>query len=292
MTCTNLNQSTNSAEHSKKAACLYVVATPLGNLEDLSLRAKRILQQVDLIAAEDTRLSRSLLEHLGIKNQLISLHEHNEEHRSEHLISLLAGGQNIALVSDAGTPLISDPGYKLVAAVRKAGYAVIPVPGPSAVIAALSVAGLPTHNFYFVGFLPSKNQARLQALTNLSQHTATLVFYEAPHRILASLASMQEVFGADRAAFIAREITKKFETYLSGSLQELIEQITSDLQQQKGEFVVVVEGFSGPAADANWDEAVHWLTELAQHLPPSKAAAVVAKMTGLKKQDLYQHLLS
>lgn len=282
----------SAAEHSKKTACLYVVATPIGNLEDLSARALRILQQVDLIAAEDTRHSRGLLEHFHIQNQIISLHEHNEKARSAQLISYLEQGQTLALISDAGTPLISDPGYSLVAQVRQAGFPVIPIPGACALIAALSVAGLPSDNFLFQGFLPAKQLARTQQLTNLSRHTATLIFYESPHRILASLEDMLKILGAERQACVAREISKHFETYLTGSLGELIHQIKTDPNQQKGEFVVLVAGYSGPTLDQAWQEAEHWLQELQQHLPPAKACALVAKMTGIKKQELYQRLLN
>ncbi len=282
---------TNLVEHSKKNATLYVVATPIGNLDDITARALLILQQVDLIAAEDTRHSRRLLDHYQIKNRLISLHDHNENARAEQVISLLAKGQSVALISDAGTPLISDPGYSLVASVRAAGFDVLPVPGVSALIAALSVAGLPTDRFFFAGFLPAKEQARTQALQNLAQQQGTLIFYESPHRILTSLQSMINTLGGERQACVAREITKHFETYLTASLDELLVQVTADPNQQKGEFVLLVEGFTGQAPDVAWSEACRWLQALKDAMPPSKASALVARMTGVKKKDLYQWML-
>ena len=282
----------NVAEHNKKVAALYVVATPIGNLDDMTSRALDILQEVNLIAAEDTRHSRRLLDHYQIKNRLISLHDHNENSRAEHIISLLAKGQSIALISDAGTPLISDPGYSLVASVREAGFAVLPIPGASALIAALSVAGLPTDRFYFAGFLPAKAQARAQTLESLVQQQGTLVFYESPHRLLATLEAMIATLGGERQACVAREITKHFETYLTASLSELLEKVTADPNQQKGEFVLLVEGFTGQTPDAAWAEACRWLLELKEVMPPSKASALVARMTGTKKKDLYQWLLA
>lgn len=282
----------NVAEHNKKVAALYVVATPIGNLDDMTARALDILQEVNLIAAEDTRHSRRLLDHYQIKNRLISLHDHNENSRAEHIISLLAKGQSIALISDAGTPLISDPGYSLVASVREAGFAVLPIPGASALIAALSVAGLPTDRFYFAGFLPAKAQARAQTLESLVQQQGTLVFYESPHRLLATLEAMIATLGGERQACVAREITKHFETYLTASLSELLEKVTADPNQQKGEFVLLVEGFTGQTPDAAWAEACRWLLELKEVMPPSKASALVARMTGTKKKDLYQWLLA
>lgn len=283
--------SINTAEHNKKNATLYVVATPIGNLDDITARALVILQQVDLIAAEDTRHSRRLLDHYQIKNRLISLHDHNENSRAQQIIDLLGRGQSVALISDAGTPLISDPGYSLVASVREAGFAVLPIPGVSALIAALSVAGLPTDSFFFAGFLPAKEQARTQALEQLAKQTGTLIFYESPHRLLASLQALINVLGGDRKACIAREITKHFETYLTASLTDLLEQVLADPNQQKGEFVLLVEGFTGQAPDVAWAEACRWLLELKDAMPPSKASALVARMTGVKKKDLYQWML-
>ncbi|WP_114418548.1 16S rRNA (cytidine(1402)-2'-O)-methyltransferase [Marinospirillum perlucidum] len=281
----------NSVEHTKKQACLYVVATPIGNLEDITARAERILKEVSVIAAEDTRHTQKLLHNLGIKNQLISLHDHNEEARSEQLVARLRQGENLALVSDAGTPLISDPGYTLVNQVRAAGFEVVPVPGVSALTAALSVAGLPTDRFYFGGFLPAKAQARTSVLEALRQQQGTLVFYESPHRLLASLEALKEVLGADREACLAREISKRFETFLQAPLVELLERVKADANQQKGEFVLLVAGYQGEAASSAWSEACRWLLELKEHLPPSQACALVAKMTGVKKKQLYQWML-
>lgn len=280
-----------AAEHNKKNATLYVVATPIGNLDDITSRALLILQQVDLIAAEDTRHSRRLLDHYQIKNRLVSLHDHNENSRAEQIINLLAEGKSVALISDAGTPLISDPGYSLVARVRKAGFDVLPIPGVSALIAALSVAGLPTDRFFFAGFLPAKAQARTKALENLAQQQGTLIFYESPHRLLATLQAMIDTLGGERQACVAREITKHFETYLTASLTDLLAQVTADPNQQKGEFVLLVEGFTGQTLDAAWTEACRWLLELKDVMPPSKASALVARMTGTKKKDLYQWML-
>lgn len=282
----------DAAEHSKKNTALYVVATPIGHLDDITARALHILQQVDLIAAEDTRHSRRLLDHYQIKNRLISLHDHNESARAEYIISLLEKGQSVALISDAGTPLISDPGYSLVAKVREAGFAVLPTPGVSALIAALSVAGLPTDRFFFAGFLPAKALARTQTLERLAQQQGTLIFYESPHRLLATLEAMIQTLGGQRQACVAREITKHFETYLTASLAELLEQVLADPNQQKGEFVLLVEGFTGQTADVAWSEACRWLLELKEVMPPSKASALVARMTGVKKKDLYQWLLA
>lgn len=283
--------SSNAAKHNKKNASLYVVATPIGNLDDITARALLILQEVDLIAAEDTRHSRRLLDHFQIKNRLVSLHDHNENSRAEQIIGLLAKGQSVALISDAGTPLISDPGYSLVAKVRDAGFSVLPIPGVSALIAALSVAGLPTDRFFFAGFLPAKAQARTKSLENLVQQQGTLIFYESPHRLLASLQAMIDVLGGKRQACVAREITKHFETYLTASLSELLEKVTNDPNQQKGEFVLLVEGFSGQTPDTAWSEACRWLEELKDVMPPSKASALVARMTGAKKKDLYLWML-
>lgn len=279
------------AEHTKKQACLYVVATPIGNLEDMTPRAVRILQQVDWIAAEDTRHTQKLLHNLNIKNQLISLHDHNEQARSQQLVRLLQKGQNLALVSDAGTPLISDPGYGLVCQVRAAGFDVVPIPGVSAVIAALSVAGLPTDRFYFAGFLPAKTHARVEQLEALRTQQGSLVFYESPHRILASLKALNQVLGGERQACLGREITKRFETFIQAPLGELLNQVEQDANQQRGEFVIMIAGYQGEEQTAAWSEACRWLSELQQHMPPSQASALVAKMTGVKKKLLYNWML-
>ena len=271
----------------KKMPCLYVVATPIGNLGDMTPRAVSILHQVDVIAAEDTRQTQKLLQHYAISSPLLSLHEHNEQARSQQLIQRMQQGQQIALVSDAGTPLISDPGFTLVRQVRSADFPVVPVPGVSAVISALSVAGLATDRFYFVGFLPAKPHARKSLLEKLRPGTSTLVFYESPHRILASLEAMQETLGGERQVFLAREMTKRYETYIQTSLSELILQVREDTNQQRGELVLVVEGFQGEEASLAWQEATRWLAELVKEMPPSQASALVARMTGMKKKALY-----
>lgn len=272
---------------------LYVIATPIGNLGDLSSRAVTLLDEVDLIAAEDTRHTGRLLAHFSIKSPLISVHDHNESARAELIINYLEQGKRVALVSDAGTPLISDPGYALVKRVRDAGYSVSPVPGCCAFVAALSAAGLPSDRFMFLGFLPAKTQARLKSLHELSGQTCTLIFYESTHRILASVDDMIEVFGADREAVIAREITKTFETFKLGRLTELKEWMLSDANQLKGEFVVLVRGARVVTGQADQIDvkASHVLQLLAAELPPKKAAAIAAEITGIHKKRLYQHLL-
>ncbi len=267
---------------------LYVVATPIGNLQDLSPRALQVLRDVALIAAEDTRHSKKLLTHFGIATPLLSLHEHNERDVTGSILHKLNSGLDIALVSDAGTPLISDPGFHLVRAARQAGIRVAPVPGPAALVAALSVAGLPTDHFCFEGFLSSRQAARRQRLQALADHRATLVFYESSHRILASVADMADIFGHDREATLARELTKTFETILSGSLASLLAQLQADSQQQRGEFVVMVHGAT-PREDAVVDAAAeHVLSVLLSELPLKQAAALAAKITGLSKNVLYE----
>jgi 16S rRNA (cytidine1402-2'-O)-methyltransferase len=271
---------------------LYVVATPIGNLSDLSSRAREVLGSVDYIAAEDTRHSGRLLAHFTIKANMISVHDHNERQRSEHIINLLAAGHSIALISDAGTPLISDPGYHLVRAVREAGYRVSPVPGCCAFVAALSASGLPSDRFQFVGFLPAKSGARLQALQPYAAHTETLIFYESTHRIIDSLTAMAEVFGHERYAVVARELTKTFETIHGDTLANLLQWIQADHNQQKGEFVVLVHGAAAPEQGEQVDpEAERIVKILAKELPPKKAAGIAAEITGEKKNRLYQLLI-
>ena len=267
---------------------LYIVATPIGNLQDISARALEVLKAVSLIAAEDTRHSRKLLMHYGIGTALQSVHEHNERDVTGRLVQKLTAGADVALVSDAGTPLISDPGFHLVRSARQAGIRVVPVPGPSALIAALSVAGLPTDRFVFEGFLAAKQVARRQRLQGLAAETATLVFYESSHRITASLADMADCLGDHRAASLARELTKTFETVLTGSLLGLLEQLQADSQQQKGEFVVMVQGAAprDPAAIDVASEQV--LAVLLSELPLKQAATLAARITGLSKNVLYE----
>ncbi|WP_286239714.1 16S rRNA (cytidine(1402)-2'-O)-methyltransferase [Neptuniibacter halophilus] len=270
---------------------LYVVATPIGNLQDMTPRAVEVLQQVELIAAEDTRHSARLMAHFGIDTRLVSVHEHNERQRIESIVHQLASGSSVALISDAGTPLISDPGYVVVKGVREQGYRVVPVPGCVAFVAALSAAGLPTDRFVFEGFLPHKASARKQQLKGLLDESRTLIFYESPHRILASIKDMLEVFGAERRVAVARELTKTYETIHVDKLSALLEWMESDSNQQRGEFVVLVEGVSSeqkPELDAR---ALEVLDILLAELPASQAASLAAKLTGLKKKVLYQAAL-
>jgi len=271
-----------------RAGVLYIVATPIGNLQDISARALDVLKAVSLIAAEDTRHSKKLLAHYGIATTLQAVHEHNERDVTDRLLQKLTGGDDIALVSDAGTPLISDPGFYLVRAARQSGIRVVPVPGPAALIAALSVAGLATDRFVFEGFLPARQAARRQRLQGLAAETATLVFYESSHRIVACLADMADCLGAHREAALARELTKTFETVLTGSLQELLEQLLADSQQQKGEFVVMVQGAAprDPAAIDAASEQV--LAVLLSELPLKQAASLAARITGMSKNALYE----
>ncbi|MBP0047372.1 16S rRNA (cytidine(1402)-2'-O)-methyltransferase [Marinobacterium sp. AK62] len=271
---------------------LYIVATPIGNLADLSDRARDVLASVDHVAAEDTRHSGRLLSHFNIKVPMISVHDHNERQRAEHVINLLRAGESVALVSDAGTPLISDPGYHLVRAVREAGFKVSPVPGCCAFVAALSASGLPSDRFQFIGFLPAKSGARQQALEALAGNTETLVFYESTHRIVDSLKAMTAAFGAERYAVVARELTKTFETLHGDSLDNLVTWIQADTNQQRGEFVVLVQGAEKVLDDESIDpEAERILRILARELPPKKAAGVAAEITGYKKNRLYPLLI-
>ncbi|TAA44692.1 16S rRNA (cytidine(1402)-2'-O)-methyltransferase [Pseudoxanthomonas winnipegensis] len=265
---------------------LHVVATPIGNLADLSQRALETLRGVDAICAEDTRRTGQLLAHFGVSTPLLALHEHNEEAIAARIVARLLEGQSLALVSDAGTPLVSDPGYRLVRAARAAGVRVSPVPGACAAIAALSVAGLPSDRFVFEGFLPAKASARRDALRALAGEPRTLVFYESSHRIAESLADLAQAFGAERPAAMARELTKLFETVLDGSLGTLLAQVQADDNQRKGEFVVMVQG-AGDDADAQLAEGHRVHALLKAHLPPSTAAKLAAEITGAPRKALY-----
>ncbi|MDO9371053.1 MAG: 16S rRNA (cytidine(1402)-2'-O)-methyltransferase [Gammaproteobacteria bacterium] len=268
---------------------LYVVATPLGNLGDLSPRAQETLAQVALIAAEDTRHSARLLRHFGIKTPLIALHEHNERERSAELIARLKAGDALALISDAGTPLISDPGYTLVRAAHAERLRVCPIPGPCALIAALSASGLPSDRFAFEGFLPARATARRAHLTTLQHETRTLIFYEAPHRLQDSLSDMCAVFGAERQAVLARELTKIFETVRNDSLQGLCDFVHADPQQQKGECVILVQGAPAPLALEHTIalDSETLLRALLTELPVKQAVRLAAAISGVKKNDLY-----
>ena len=269
---------------------LYVVATPIGNLGDISARAREILASVSAVAAEDTRHSGRLLRELGLERPLVSLHEHNERARVAELVSRLRGGESLALVSDAGTPLVSDPGYLLVAAAIEAGIVVTPIPGPSAAIAALSAAGLPCDRFCFEGFLPARAAARRRRLAELAVETRTLVLYEAPHRIADCLADLVAACGAARRACIAREITKRFETFYRGSLGELAERAKGDADLVRGEAVILVDG--APPAEPSAAQLDETLAILLRHLPPSAAAAAAASLTGVRRNDAYARALA
>ena len=270
---------------------LYIVATPIGNLNDITLRAIEVLKQVDVIAAEDTRHSKKLLDHYGVDTRLMSVHDHNEEAKIESIKALLSDGQSVALISDAGTPLISDPGFRLVRQLRADGFQVVAIPGPCAAIAALSVAGLPTDRFLFEGFLPAKQQARRAQLELLANESATLVFYESPKRIEACLQDVVAVLGADRWVSVAKEITKAFETVKTAPASEVLAWLQEADAHRRGEFVLLLAGRPAEAAaviDANVMRAV----ELARdQMPLKKACALVSEITGVSKNALYSAAL-
>ena len=268
------------------AGVLHIVATPIGNLGDLSPRALETLKTVAAICAEDTRHTRQLLAHYGVEQPLLALHQHNEDELAARLVVRLQAGDSLALVSDAGTPLVSDPGFRLVRAARAAGIRVSPLPGPCAFIAALSVAGLPSDRFVFEGFLPAKAAARRERLALLASEPRTLAFYESSHRIEDTLADMRGAFGAQRPAVLARELTKLFETVLDGTLEALCERVAADTDQRKGEFVVLVQG-AGEDADARIAEGRRLYAKLSEHLPPSTAAKLAADLSGAPRKALY-----
>ncbi|HFD81076.1 MAG TPA: 16S rRNA (cytidine(1402)-2'-O)-methyltransferase [Gammaproteobacteria bacterium] len=275
-----------------ESGVLYVVATPIGNLADLSARAAGILGSVDLIAAEDTRRSGRLLQHLALQTPMIALHEHNEREQAPRLVEQLRVGQSLAMISDAGTPLISDPGFNLVRLARQAGIRVVPVPGPSALLCALSAAGLPTDRFVFEGFLPARASARRARLEQLADEPRTLVFYESSHRIVDCLADMVELFGGERPAVLARELTKQFETFIDAPLEELLQRVRSDADQRKGEMVLLLHGCPAAAAHEVSAEAGRVLETLLEELPAGKAARLAARITGVNKRALYERALS
>jgi len=270
---------------------LYVVATPIGNLDDISRRAIQVLGQVARIAAEDTRHSARLLQHLDINTPLVAVHDHNESGRVQGLINQLLGGENIALISDAGTPLISDPGYRLVAAAHEAHIQVVPVVGACAAIAALSAAGLPSDRFTFEGFLSAKTTARQTQLRALLHETRTLIFYEAPHRILECVQDMCLIFGGERRVVLARELTKTFETIRQLTLAELSVWVEQDSNQQRGEIVLVLEGAPDNSALAAAAEVDNVLLKLLKYLPVKQTAQLAAELTGHKKNALYDRAL-
>ena len=269
------------------AATLYIVPTPIGNLQDITQRAIDVLGAVDWIAAEDTRHSQKLLQHFSIQAKTLSLHDHNEEKRTQMLCNKLLGGESVALISDAGTPLISDPGFVLVRACRANDINVVALPGPCAAITALSASGLATDRFIFEGFLPVKNQARMNVLATLLDRTCTSVFYEAPRRILDTVNDIKTALGPDRHLVLAKELTKTFETYVSDTPDGIIAWLEADAVHQKGEFVLMVAG-APPASNELPSEAMALLKRLKQDLPLKKAAAIVADHYQLKKNALYQ----
>lgn len=271
-----------------KTGVLYVVATPIGNRADITQRALDVLAKVAQVLAEDTRHSGALLRSLGITTPLLSLHEHNEQAQIDGVLARLREGHDLALISDAGTPLISDPGYRVVRAARQAGIQVVPVPGPSALITALSVAGLPTDRFVFEGFLSAKSAARRAQLQALAAETRTLIFYESSHRIQECLADLAEIFGGQREAVIARELTKAFEQVQGGTLAELNGWLAADPNRLRGEFVVLIAG-TPPAEDSEIGaEARRVLETLLRELPVKQAAALAAEITGARRNALYQ----
>jgi 16S rRNA (cytidine1402-2'-O)-methyltransferase len=268
---------------------LFVVATPIGNLEDLSPRARQSLAEVDLIAAEDTRHTGRLLSHIGVKTRQFAFHDHNEERATRVLIDELKSGKSVALVSDAGTPLLSDPGYRLVKAAHDASIPASPIPGPSSVTAALSVAGLPTDRFCFEGFLPAKAVARRSRLGELARQTATMVFFESVHRVRDSVADLVDVFGADRQACLVRELTKLHEQCVRAPLGVLLAAIDDGGIPRKGEFVILVGGGEDSGPPQSYKGRL--LDALADALPARQAAAIAATVTGEKKNALYQEIL-
>ncbi|WP_417552227.1 16S rRNA (cytidine(1402)-2'-O)-methyltransferase [Marinomonas fungiae] len=267
----------------------YIVATPIGNLDDFTDRAKRVLHEVDYIAAEDTRHSKRLMNHFGIDTKLFALHDHNERDKAAYIASLLSEGKNVALISDAGTPLISDPGYHVVNYLRQEGHKVTPVPGPSALITALCASGLPTDRFSFVGFLPAKSKSRRDEMSSWVPSLGTVVFYESTHRILDCLADLEAVWGERVQVALARELTKTFETFLSGSVSEIKQILEDDSNQTRGEFVMMV---SLPAEEEDHSEALKILKILLKELPVKQAAALAAEITGEKKNALYKQALA
>lgn len=266
---------------------LDVVATPIGNLADLSPRARDALAEADLIAAEDTRHTGALLKSIGVSSPLASLHEHNETHRVPELLARLEAGENIALVSDAGTPLLCDPGFELVRQAASQGYAVRTIPGPSAITAALAVAGLATDRFCFEGFLPARVSERRSRLASLASEWRTLVFFEAPHRVAAALADLAEIFGGERPAVVARELTKLHETIYRGTLAQLAVLATREANFSRGELTMVVQGAPATANTVNMDFLQRAVGLLARELPPGKAASIAAQLTGATRSEAY-----
>lgn len=269
---------------------MYIIPTPIGNLSDISERAINILNQVDLIAAEDTRHSKTLMVHLGISTPLISLHEHNEAQRSQLLISRIKAGESMALISDAGTPLISDPGYTLVSQCRDEGVSVVPLPGPCALTTALSGSGLPTDKFTFYGFLPVKQKAKESLIMQAAQSYTTAIFYEAPRRILSTIQSCKQVLPAEHQMVLAKELTKRFECFISGNVDTVIDWLEEDATHQKGEFVLMFNCFK-PSEQELSEQAKSLMLTLCKDLPPKKAALIVSEHYDCNKKALYQYAL-
>ncbi len=267
---------------------LYIVPTPIGNLGDITQRALEVLSNVDMIAAEDTRHTGKLLSHFNIQTKTFALHDHNEQQKAQVLVEKLLQGATIALVSDAGTPLISDPGYHLVSQCRHAGVKVVPLPGACAVITALSASGLPSDSFSFEGFLPPKSKGRKDKFLEIAKAARTSIFYESPHRIVDSLKDMLDILGSDRQVVLARELTKTFETIQSLPLGELIDWVTSDGNQQRGEMVLLIHGYRAASEESVPEEAQRTLGLLVKELPLKKAAGLTAEIYNLKKNALYK----
>lgn len=267
---------------------LYIVPTPIGNLGDITQRAIEVLNSVDLIAAEDTRHTGKLLSHFNIQTKTFALHDHNEQQKAQVLVDKLLAGHSIALVSDAGTPLISDPGYHLVTQCRQAGVKVVPLPGACAVITALSASGLPSDRFSFEGFLPAKSKGRKDKFLEIAKAERTCVFYESPHRILDSLDDMLDILGPDREVVLARELTKTFETIQGMPLADLVEWVKSDPNQQRGEMALLIHGYRSSEQESIPEEVKRTLTILVKELPLKKAAAMAAEIYNLKKNALYK----
>jgi len=270
---------------------LFIVATPIGNLDDISFRAVEILKSVDLVLAEDTRHSKKLLKHLNIAKPIRAFHEHNEREKMKAIIGELHSGKSIALISDAGTPLISDPGYFLVAQAKKEGLRVVPIPGASALITALSASGLASDSFTFLGFLPSKQTARVKLLKSLVGRTETSIFYESPKRILATLTDMHSIYGDSREVCLAKELTKVFETIQTGSIPNLIDYLTIDQNHQKGEFVILISATDKINIAEAETQLNSLLPILCAELGASKAAKLAAKITGIDKKQCYKRAL-
>lgn len=271
-----------------KLGDLYIVATPIGNLGDMVPRGLEVLQRADWVAAEDTRHSGRLLSHFGIDTPMLTYHDHGDARQLQRIIDILMTGETVALIADAGTPLISDPGYRLVREARLRKVAVVPIPGSCAAVAALSAAGIPSNRFAFEGFLPAKESQRKKALQGLERETRTLIFYEAPHRVLDTLRDMGQIFGGAREAALARELTKTHETFLCGSLEEIASQVASDPNQQRGEIVIILRGAEPVEVSVGEDEQRRLLTILLAELSVKQAAALAARIGGGNKKALYQ----